>query len=194
MSQLQHKPRKRSEVLCQSVEEELVIYDLASARAHSLEPSLAAIWNLCDGQRTVEEIALELETSGDVIALGLRRLERADLLETPKISWTLSCSRRDLLKASSRLGGLALASALLPTPAAAASLSKCLEVCTKAGCANAVSGEACFNLPICCCSYYISYPKLQIKKTRFTSCRSTLRCGGTPYPGSGTAILGSKCL
>ena len=46
--------------------EDMVIYDPAESLAASLNPSARAIWNLCDGNRTVRQICESLSDSFDV--------------------------------------------------------------------------------------------------------------------------------
>lgn len=198
MSQLQHRPLRKTEILSHDVHEEVIVYDLALGHAHSLEPSLASLWKLCDGETTVEQIAERLGTSVDVVGLGLRRLDRAELLETPKVPWKLSGSRRDLLTACSRLGGLAVVSALLPTPAAAATKVNCGGACTQLNCnskAHTQGGFICTSLPICCCNYYITYPKKGGGKvTRFARCTENSRCGASSPTAGGSKVFKAKCL
>lgn len=99
-----------------SAEGGLVIYDQQTDAGHVLNPTLAAVFELADGTRSVPEIAQllaergELPADEEIVPLALQELDQAGLLERtgppgPKVS------RRKLL---SRLAMGAPAAALLP--------------------------------------------------------------------------------
>src|ERR1019366_854198 len=96
--QSEEKPLRKSEVLSQEMKDEVLIYHLSAFRVHSLESGVTSIWQMCDGETTVAAMAQRLGVTEDVVALGLRRLERAGLLKTARIPWRLSCTRRDLMQ------------------------------------------------------------------------------------------------
>jgi len=72
---------RRDEILSESVRDELVVYDGRSNLAHALDPIAAAIWNLCDGNHGIEEIAAELGISTAAVECVIAGLHMADLLE-----------------------------------------------------------------------------------------------------------------
>jgi hypothetical protein len=81
-------PRARkSQLVTQSLPDELLIYDLESHRAYCLNQTAALVWQSCDGRRTVEDLAqvLEKETGTAVdeslVWFALAELERSHLLE-----------------------------------------------------------------------------------------------------------------
>jgi pyrroloquinoline quinone biosynthesis protein D len=83
------RPARLSGVEEHPLGEELLVYDPRSETAYALNRSAVAIWLLCDGTRTVEEITNELGQfvglSGaallpDVIQ-GVTRLHESGLLE-----------------------------------------------------------------------------------------------------------------
>lgn len=77
-----NKPKARSEQLVvRDSENEILVYDLKTHDAHCLKEQTAAIWRLCDGQRTTHEIA-EAATVSDVDA-AIAELQSAGLLTTP---------------------------------------------------------------------------------------------------------------
>jgi|SRR5436853_1400103 hypothetical protein len=53
-------PHRRPDLIERELSDELVLYDPESDRAYLLNRSAAAIWDLCDGTRSLEEIAREL--------------------------------------------------------------------------------------------------------------------------------------
>ena len=71
------RPQRRAGVDSYSAAEELVLYDGQNHTAISLNLSASAIWDLCDGSNTVQQIIANLaEASGkaiDVIAADVHR-------------------------------------------------------------------------------------------------------------------------
>lgn len=153
---------KRIDALKVELEDEFVVYDPATHRAHCLNRSASLIWLACDGRATVSEIAARLAAETDsrineaMIELALIKLDRAGLLST---RGTLSekmrpRTRRDILR---RLGTAAVfslpvvTSLLVPTPANAASCFPLAHLCTKDSdcCSNhcGVSGVNLVCLP-----------------------------------------------
>lgn len=62
------KPRHRGALATEEVEEDLLLYDSDKDHVHLLNVSASAIFELCDGTRTAQEIAQEiakLVTPGD---------------------------------------------------------------------------------------------------------------------------------
>ncbi len=74
---------------CQPVGDDLMVMDTNGDRVHVLNPTMAAIWKLCDGQRSPEQIAEglsdALDCSGvpDLVAVtrdALRSLAELELV------------------------------------------------------------------------------------------------------------------
>lgn len=159
-------PRKRDEgMLVKPIGDETVVYDVERLRAHSLEPLAACIWAACDGGRSVNEVATRVSAElgqivpTEVVLLTLRRLERAELMQTRQPRpLSLPCSRRTLMTRVAALGGLAVFSTVLPTPAQAQTLLPDGENCTNSNqCANGccctqtgqTQGQCFFNIVAC---------------------------------------------
>src|SRR3954453_19267331 len=70
----------------EEVHDEVLVYDLARRKAHSLNRQAALLWRLCDGTRDIAELAAALavatglEADADVVLHGLRQLDRQGLL------------------------------------------------------------------------------------------------------------------
>ncbi len=101
-------PKARSEgIITKDIDGELLIYDRTCDRAHCLNETAGAVWKLCDGRRSVAEIAGQLQPKEDsrqrtedsrqkaesfepppvderVVWLALDKLQRSHLLEAPK--------------------------------------------------------------------------------------------------------------
>lgn len=83
------RPRQLPDAKVYRLGEELLIYVPGLETAHALNRSAVAIWELCDGTRTIEDICGEIgdclrrpgeELAADVRA-GLARLEALGLLQ-----------------------------------------------------------------------------------------------------------------
>jgi hypothetical protein len=111
------------------------VYDPRDHRAHCLGPTAAAVWRECDAHGSAPEIALRMRLAGGTpidelsVALALRRLERAGLVEgqpsrAPGSALARArepvAGRRAALRRVAALAGLAVASVVAPTPEAAA--------------------------------------------------------------------------
>ena len=89
MSRFVPVPR-RSDIVVQEFENEVLIYDLRKQKALCLNETASKVWQMCDGKRNVTEIAnlLSKESglaySEDVILLTLGQLKRDRLLEFAK--------------------------------------------------------------------------------------------------------------
>lgn len=126
---------RRGDLAVQEVEDELLVYDLKSHKAHCLNPTAAMVWKLCDGKRAPSQIARKLEerlrapVSEAVVWLALEQLQSLKLLEEPfeRAHASARISRRELAR---RLG-MATAVVALPlitsisAPAAIQAVSGC---------------------------------------------------------------------
>lgn len=58
-----YRPKTRSsQLFVQELPDELLVYDVERNQVHCLNGSAARVWTLCDGERTVTEIAQQLGT------------------------------------------------------------------------------------------------------------------------------------
>jgi hypothetical protein len=108
---------RQEDLVVQEMPDEVLLYDLRRHKAHCLNKTAALIWQHCDGQTTVTEMAKRVQREAgpavdeDVIQYALGKLGEADLLaERPDPGATRGLSRRQMVK---RLGGLALVPAVL---------------------------------------------------------------------------------
>ena len=145
------QPRQRRQgLVVQELPEETLVYDLERHQAHCLEATAAAVWEACDGRRTVEQIAARATRRiGRPVPeaaawLALRRLGRARLLEAPvegPVAEGLT-SRRDWLKKAALFGGLSVLSITAPTAAQAAT-------CTTQTTCQGLQNRLCTGAPCC---------------------------------------------
>src|SRR5438309_598517 len=78
---------RQNGLIVKELDDELIIYDQRSKRAHNLNAEAAFVWHHCDGLTSVEEMAERLEGGRDfetnlqVVRLALEDLEKAGLVK-----------------------------------------------------------------------------------------------------------------
>lgn len=144
---------RKSGLIVEKLEDEVLVYDLDTHKAHCLNRAAALVWNYCDGRKTADEIARLLGTQAEVVfteeivLLALGQLERLSLLEK-----SFEMPERAVIMSRRELGrklGLASIAALplilsIPAPVAAQAVS----------CAGL--GSPCSTNAICCSNLCIS--------------------------------------
>lgn len=139
---------RRTGLLVQEVAGETLLYDLDRHRAHCLAPVLAEVWRRCNGQRSPAQIARAVERrtgqpmDEQALAVALRRLARAKLLEAAQGRIQPAPGRRELLKKAAAVAGLSLVSVVAPRASEAAS-------CITAAACGALGNKFCTNQPCC---------------------------------------------
>jgi hypothetical protein len=132
------RPAARTrDVVVKAVGDEMLVYDLARHRAHSLNPVAAAVWRACNGTRDVPALAataaagLGHPVAPDAVRLALQDLGRAHLLTTPVEPAGLT--RRELMRRLGTAAAVALplvTSVVAPTAAQAQSCRDEGQTCT----------------------------------------------------------------
>ena len=152
-----YRPLARQEGLAiEELDGELLIYDLETDKAHCLNGEAATVWRLCDGSRSVEELASGVapDAPKDVAEemalhalseLGKRRLLVGDVSETGS-----GVSRRELFRKLALVGAAGLAipavkSIVAPTAAQAATCLPPGAICTASAqcCSGTCAGGWC---------------------------------------------------
>lgn len=59
-------PVQRPDVIIQKAGEETMLYTIQSKAVHILNPTAKQIWDLCDGEHTVEDMEQTLRTIFDI--------------------------------------------------------------------------------------------------------------------------------
>jgi hypothetical protein len=144
----QQRPLARSErVIIEALGDELLVYDLDSDQAHSLDASAAAIWRACDGAVTVEGMSARVDLSEAAVRSTVERLAALDLLAAGSFTRPTH-SRRAVLRRGLVAGAAATAVAPLITsivaPAAAGTTSGCAQL--NQSCAS----QVCCSGLVCC--------------------------------------------
>jgi hypothetical protein len=147
-------PRARSNgILLERLDDETLVYDLATHEAHCLNRAAALVWDRSDGETSLETLAgllpeVDLPPRVDLVRLALDDLEKAGLLaEYQAPSSKQAVSRREIVRALGAAAGMtlvfpAVSSVVAPLAAQAAS---CL---TQTQCQNKGKKD-CSGLPIC---------------------------------------------
>ena len=120
---------RKKRLVIETLADETLVFDQDRNKAHCLDRNLALIWKYCDGKRSIPEIASKLRSRDDipadedVVRVAVHRLGKVHLLEDAvKIPERVSNrSRREWLRKVALVGGLSVASLLVPTAAQAQS-------------------------------------------------------------------------
>jgi len=134
-----HPKARQDRLLVQRLDGETLVYDEQTHRAHCLDARAGRVWALCDGTRSVAEIAQaygEGAQGETVVTWTVAELAKARLLEDSAPSEREALSRRAMVK---RVGLAAIPIILAVTaPRARAAVSSCANV-----------GQPCTTKPCC---------------------------------------------
>ena len=99
------KPKTRGDnIVIQKVEDEMLIYDLTTNEAFCLNETSALVYELCDGDRLVDEIAFEMSRQietpidADFVWFAVVQLAERGLLKRGEIENVSGMSRRKLIR------------------------------------------------------------------------------------------------
>ncbi len=146
MNNSQNPLARKDGLVVQEMPEEVLVYDLATNKAHCLNQTAAFVWKNCNGDNSIGEIVSQFKNETgknvdeDLIWLALDQLSDRNLLETNTPVKFAGQSRRAVLKKIGFASVVALpvvASLVAPTAALAAA------------CSGVPNGGACTN-GICC--------------------------------------------
>jgi hypothetical protein len=126
---------RRDGIFSERLAEETIVYDKINHAAHTLNQTVAMVWESADGDKSVNEIAgmlhakLGVPPDRGVALLALEQLEAAGLLEASAEveKYTEHTSRREVARRLALAGISAalvplVASVVAPTPAMAVSI------------------------------------------------------------------------
>jgi hypothetical protein len=149
---LENNPKTReNDIVVQDLKGELLIYDQNSNKAFCLNPTSAAVWNLCDGTSSVSDITKQLSiqlkqpVTDELVWLAIDQFKTDNLLsESYQIGDTFGgLSRREVIKKVGFASMIALpviSSLVVPTAAMAQSGVALRAICqtctTTADCAS----------------------------------------------------------
>lgn len=145
------KPQSRKQnIVVQNFDSETLIYDLTANKAFCLNQTSGAVWQLCDGTKSIAEIAdlmsenLKMPVSEDFVWLAIGDLQKENLIEV-EISQPFFAgqSRREVIRKIGLASMIALpVISSLVAPRAVDAQSGC-------NCVNTVSqpGQPCGGYP-----------------------------------------------
>ncbi len=129
-----------SEFVIQELPDELLLYNLSKNKAYALNNTSGFVWQNCTGEKTIKEIANDLENHlqknvpEELIWLTLKKLHAEDLIiiEDETIFNEINTNRREILKKAglATLVALPIVSSLIAPQAAAAQSGIILEQCS----------------------------------------------------------------
>ncbi len=117
-------PKQSQSLHVETLNNELSVYDWQRQQMHSLNPTAAQVFALCDGKNSPAQMGIRLAMPEAAVLQALGELNKAHLLEAPvqKASWLeQSVSRRQFVKVGAGVAAAAIVSIMLPSPAAAQS-------------------------------------------------------------------------
>ncbi len=131
---------RQDNLVTQSLNSELLVYDLNENRFFSLNPTSAFIWQNLDGKTSVAELShkankfFKQTVNEDFIWLAIDELQKCNLLEHNNLPEEMSkVKRREAIKKIGLASLIALpvvSSLIAPTAAHAASLRAACQTCT----------------------------------------------------------------
>ena len=157
MSSIPFRPVARIErIAVEELDGELLIYDLDTHKAHCLNGEAAAVWDLCDGSRSVADLSeavapdLPPDVAEQVVHHALSELAKRKLLVEPLPEADPGVSRREVLRKLAVAGAVGLAipvvkSIVAPTAAQAATCLPYGAACTSSAqcCSGVCAGGFC---------------------------------------------------
>lgn len=138
-------PTRRDDLIVQKVGDEVIVYDVNSHRAHSLNRTASLVFEKLDGKRPVESVAKDLGKalgqphSKELVAAAVNELTAADLLRPGA-----ALPRRSVLRGLA--AGLlpVVVSIAVPTAASAQSCGALYAPCSYYGDGTCCPGLECF--------------------------------------------------
>jgi hypothetical protein len=135
------------ELVTSEIGDEVLVYDEASHHIHQLNQVSATVWRLCNGRRSVADLAHETGMTAELVQVALGKLADAMLLDGDLPAGVQS--RRRFLKKAALAGGVALpvlVSVSAPTAVQASSHCGAINaVCGLGDFPSCCSGSFCYN-------------------------------------------------
>lgn len=160
---------RTTDIVVQDLGKEILIYDLKTHKAYSLNETSSIVYQACDGKTTFEQLRVRHKFTNEIIFLAINELKKENLIDTgEEYSFPLTeMSRREAIRKVALASAIALpliSSLTVPTAAMAAS------TCRDEGQSCTVSG-----ITTTCCPSLI--------------CINSVCYLGCPSPNSDAAVL-----
>src|SRR5687767_14331341 len=91
--------------------DDVLVYDRLTHHIHHLNATAATVWQLCDGQHSVAELAFSAGTTEEVVWIALTKLADAKLLDravTPEVGGGPSSHSRRAFMKQAAIAGVAV--------------------------------------------------------------------------------------
>lgn len=100
MNSPQFPVARKTGLVVQEVPDEVLVYDLETNEAHCLNRTAATVWQSCNGQNSISDIATIVgsNASDELVWLAIDQLNENNLLEVEMKADFAGQSRRDVLK------------------------------------------------------------------------------------------------
>jgi hypothetical protein len=174
------RPQARTEgIIDERVDDDLVLYDRDSQTAHSLSAGAARVWEFCDGDRSMTEIAQQLQLEPALVDQALAELsERGLLVELPESL----ISRRQAAKRLAKVGGAAFVAPLIYSVA----IGPAMAAASPVACGNLACGGSGTNN---------NDAKTQADAVcnASSACQVTSKCHGTFGTSGALTTYSGKC-
>lgn len=130
---------RKADLVVQEMDGEILIYDLTENKAFCLNQTSALVWQLSDGNRTVDEIGeilgqkLNSSANEDIVWFALDQLKKEKLIENEAElgNYFAGLSRREVIKKVGLGTMIALPIVMsITAPVAVAAVSSCGTTCT----------------------------------------------------------------
>ncbi|MBX7174564.1 MAG: hypothetical protein K1X72_26555 [Pyrinomonadaceae bacterium] len=90
---------RRSEIVVQELESEILIYDLKINKAFALNKTASTVYLACDGKTSFDELKIKSQFTNEIIYLTLDALKKDNLLESDSyISPFTGMNRREVIR------------------------------------------------------------------------------------------------
>jgi hypothetical protein len=142
-------------IISEPVGEELVVYDGDNQSAHALSAAAAAVWVLCSGERSLDQIAGELHIDLEIVQQALRELGDCGLL-ADDLTVKHGYSRREAAARFAKVAAATLSVPLIysvaisPATAAASGCAASGPLASAMGCTADPGFSGSISSSVCC--------------------------------------------
>jgi hypothetical protein len=151
-----HYPKARTKnLVIQTLQGETLIYDVAIHEAHCLNETAGLVWSLCDGNNSVDEIAIAIQTKfgepvdADLVRLAITQLNERKLLTGPSFDASTMPNRREAIRRIGLASAVAtpiIASIVAPTSV----LANISCACSSSAACLGMAGRECLPNALVC--------------------------------------------
>lgn len=103
-------PLSTQDIIEQNLGDEILLFNLKTNKALSLNKTAATVYKYCDGQTTLEKVCRDEGLTKEIVYLSLKELEKENLVELAKdlLADLKNISRREVVRKVGTAGIFAL--------------------------------------------------------------------------------------